>query len=225
MRKRNSLAPLLFTILLVLPVLALSQAAQETRTLIVNGQSGQVAVVQVNGRSYVDLEALARIGNGSLGFNGNQITLTLPGAASSPAAPSANSSATPGLSRGFLKAGIEAMSLVREWHSALANAIQNGFPITENWVSGYRIQATAGLRLASVAASNDSDQSAFQLLNAEFENMKTLSSNYVAKRQALEYIAPDALANDALNQKIMNCGHSLAAMAASGQFVDDGSCQ
>lgn len=227
MRKRKSLAPLLLTLLLVLPLFALSQAAQQTRTISVNGQTGQVTVVQVNGRSYVDLEALARIANGSLGFNGNQITLTLPGAGSSPAAqaPSQDSSGPPGLSKGFLKAGIEAMSLVREWHSALANAIQNGFPIAENWLSGYRIQSAAGLRLASVAASNDSDQSAFQLLNAEFENMKTLSSNYVAKRQSLEYIAPDALTNDALNQKIINCGHSLAAMAASGQFVDDGSCQ
>jgi hypothetical protein len=226
MRKRKSLAPLLLTMFLVLPLLALSQAAQQTRTLIVNGQTGQVTVVQVDGRSYVDLEALARIANGSLGFNGNQITLTLPGGANAPAAaPSASSSGTPGLSKGFLKAGIEAMSLVREWHSALANAIQNGFPIAENWLSGYRIQAAAGLRLATVAASTDSDQSAVQLLNAEFENMKTLSNNYVAKRQALDYIAPDALTNDALNQKIMNCGHSLSAMAASGQFVDDGSCQ
>jgi len=227
MRKRKSLAPLLFTLLLALPLLALSQAAQQTRTLVINGQTGQVTVVQVDGRSYVDLEALARIGNGSLGFNGNQITLTLPGGASASAAatPAVNSSGTPGLSKGFLKAGIEAMSLVREWHSALANAIQNGFPIAESWLSGYRIQAAAGLRLATVAASTDSDQSAVQLLNAEFENMKTLSNNYVAKRQALDYIAPDALTNDDLNQKIMNCGHSLAAMAASGQFVDDGSCQ
>ncbi len=225
MRKRKSLAPLLFTILLVLPLLALSQVAQQTRTLIVNGQTGQVTVVQVDGRSYVDLEALARIANGSLGFSGNQITLTLPGGGSAPAAASTSSASTPGLSKGFLKAGIEAMSLVREWHSALASAIQNGFPIAENWLSGYRTQAAAGLRLASVAASTDSDQSALQLLNAEFENMKTLSNKYVAKRQSLDYIAPDALTNDALNQKIMNCGHSLSAMAASGQFVDDGSCQ
>jgi len=57
-------------ILLIVPVLALSQAAQDIRTLIVNGQSGQVSVVQISGRSYVDLEALARVANGSLGFNG-----------------------------------------------------------------------------------------------------------------------------------------------------------
>jgi hypothetical protein len=87
----------------------------------------------MNGHSYVDLEALARVANGSLSFNGNQITLTLPGATSTP---SADPSASPtGLSKGFLKAGIEAMSMVREWHSALANAIQNGFPLAENWLA------------------------------------------------------------------------------------------
>jgi hypothetical protein len=218
--------------ILVVPLLALCQAAQQNRILVVNGQLGQVTVVQMNGRSYVDLETLARVANGSLSFSGNQITLTLPSSANAPPAAPASTSATsapapanPGFSKAFLKAGIEAMSLVREWHSALANAIQNGFPLAESWLSGYRIQAQAGLRLASVAASTDSDQSAAQLLTNEFENMKTLSSNYVAARQSLDYIAPDALANDALNQKIVNCGHSLAAMAASGQFVDDGSCQ
>jgi len=233
MRKRQSLAPLVLTMLLVVPVLALSQAAQQTRILIVNGQLGQVTVVQMNGRSYIDLETLARVANGSLSFSENQITLTLPTAPNATPAAAASTTtsapstapANPGFSKAFLKAGIEAMSLVREWHSALANAIQNGFPLSESWLSGYRIQAAAGLRLASVAASTDSDQSAAQLLNNEFENMKTLSSNYVAARQSLDYIAPDALANDALNQKIVNCGHSLAAMAASGQFVDDGSCQ
>lgn len=227
MLQRSSSAPLILLLLLIAPVLALSQAAQETRILVVNGQLGQVTVVQVNGRSYVDLEALAQVANGSVGFNGNKITLTLPGAQSTPptATPSASPSANPGLSKGFLKAGIEAMSLVREWHSALANAIQNGFPLAESWLSGYRNQAAAALRLASVAASTDSDQSASQLLNNEFENMKTLSNNYVAARQSLDYIAPDALANDTLNQKIISCGHSLAGMAASGQFVDDGSCQ
>jgi hypothetical protein len=227
MRKKSSLTPWMLLLLLILPALALSQAAKEIRTLTVNGQSEQVTVIQVNGRSYVDLEALARIANGSLGFNGNQITLTLPGAANGTASPdpSTNTSGDPGLSKGFLTAGIEAMSMVREWHSAFANAIQNGFPLAESWLSGYRNQAATALRLASVAASTDSDRSAFQLMKNEFENMKTLSNNYVATRQSVEYIAPDALGNDTLNQKIINCGHSLAAMAASGQFVDDGSCQ
>jgi hypothetical protein len=228
MRKRlSSLATPILLVILVVPVLALSQAAQQTRTLIVNGQPGQATVVQVNGRSYVDVEALARITNGSLGFNGNQITLTLPSAASTsaPTAASASPSADAGLSRGFLKAGIEAMSLVREWHSALANAIKNGFPISGSWLAGYRGQAAAALRLASVAVSTDSDRSAIQLLTNAFNFMDSLSNQYVAARQSLDYISPDALANDPLDQKLVNCGHSLAAMVASGQFVDDGSCQ
>ena len=227
MRKRSSLAPLIVVVLLIVPALALSQVAQKSRTLTVDGQPGEVAVVQMNGRSYVDLEALARVANGSLSFNGNQITLTLPGATSAPAAdPSVSPpAADTGLSKGFLKAGIEAMSMVREWHSALANAIQNGFPIAENWLASYRNQAATALRLASVATSTDSDQNAYQLLSNEFNNMKALSNQYVATRQSLDYIAPDALASDPLNQKVVNCGHSLAAMAANGQFVDDGSCQ
>jgi hypothetical protein len=227
MQQRSSLVPLILLAILIVPVLALSQSAQQTRTLIVNGQPGQVTVVQINGRSYVDLEALARIANGSLGFQGNQITLTLSGTANGPAtaASSTTPPADPGLSRGFLKAGIEAMSLVREWHSALANAIKNGFPLAESWVSGYRSQAAAALRLASVAASTDSDRNAFQLMTNGFNFMDKLSNQYLAARQSLDYISPDALTNDPLDQKLLNCGHSLASMVATGQFVDDGSCQ
>jgi hypothetical protein len=129
------------------------------------------------------------------------------------------------LSKGFLKAGIEAMSVVREWHSALANAIQNGFPLAESWLSGYRTQTATALRLAGVAGSTDSDRNAFQLLTNEFNNMSRLSDRYLAARQSLTFISPDALQNDPLNQKILNCGRSLAAMAASRQFEDDGSCQ
>jgi hypothetical protein len=225
MQNKSSLAGLILVMLLVVPAIALSQAAREPQTLIVNGQPGQVSVVQMNGRSWVDVEALARVANGSLSFNGNQITLTLPGATTASSDPSASPAANTGLSKGFLKAGIEAMSMVREWHSALANAIQNGFPIAADWLGNYRNQAATALRLASVAISTDSDQNAYPLLSNEFNNMKALSDQYVARRQSLDYIAPNALANDPLNKKIIDCGHALAAMAANGQFVDDGSCQ
>jgi hypothetical protein len=227
MKRKSSGTPLMLVMLLVVPALALSQAAQETRTLIVNGQPGQVNVVLMNGRSYVDLEALARVANGSLRFNGKQITLTLPGGASTPpaGAPSANPPANPGFSKDFLKAGIEQMTAIREWRSALANAIKNGFPIAEDWLAGYRGQAATALRLTSVAVSTDSDRNAFQLLSNEFNNMSKLSNQYVAARQSLDYISPDALQNDPLNQKVVRCARSLASMVASGQFEDDGSCQ
>jgi hypothetical protein len=40
----------------------------------------------------------------------------------------------------------------------------------------------------------------------------------------LSYIPRDALKNDPLDQKIITCARSLAAIAASGEFQDDASC-
>jgi hypothetical protein len=227
MHRKSPRTALFLGLLMIVPALALCRAAQEPQTLMVNGQRTQISVVQMNGHSYVDLEALARAANGSLSFNGNQISLTLPGAGDSPApAPApASSAANSEFSKSFLRAGIEQMTIIREWRTALANAVQNGFPITDDWLSSYRSQATTALRLSFVAINTDSDRNAYRLLNTEFENMKLLSNNYVALRQSMQFIAPDSMVNDPLNQKILNCGHSLAAMAANGQFVEDGSCQ
>jgi hypothetical protein len=78
---------------------AASQAVQQSRRLIINGQSGQVSVLQMNGRSFVDLEALAQLANGSLGFHGDQIVLSLPASAGNVPA-KAPSSCQPALSSG-----------------------------------------------------------------------------------------------------------------------------
>jgi hypothetical protein len=227
MHRKPSGTTMLLAVLLIVPALALCRAAQAPQTLIVNGQPTHISVVQMNGHSFVDLEALARAANGSLSFNGNQITLTLPGTGGTPAPPpaSANLASNSEFSKGFMRAGIEQMTIIREWRTALANAIQNGFPITEDWLSTYRNQATTALRLSFVAISTDSDRNAYRLLNSEFDNMKLLSNKYVAMRQSMQFIAPDSLANDPLNEKILDCAHSMAAMAANGQFVEDGSCQ
>ena len=212
--------------LLVLSGLIWSQVAQQNRTLIVSGQPGQTPVLQINGRSYVDIEALARLTNGSLSFKGDQIALTLPGsdANTPPPAPDASQSANRGFSKEFMKAGIEEMSVIREWRSALLNAVQNGYPVTDAFVAGYRGQAATNLRLASVAASTDSDRNAFQLLSNEFDNMQKLSNKVLAARKNMNYLSPDALNGDPLDQQILTCARSLAAMASSGQFQDDGSC-
>ena len=55
--------------------------------------------------------------------------------------------------------------------------------------------------------------------------MKMLSNKYAAMRQSMQFIDPDSLAGDPLNQKILDCGHSLGAMAANGQFLEDDSCR
>jgi hypothetical protein len=229
MRTRQTFAWMLAGVLLAVSGIALAQNANQNRTLIVNGQSQNVPVIQVNGRSYVDLEALARAANGSLSFSGNQIALTLPGSAAnanttSAPAPAPAPASNPGFSQAFLKAGIEQMGTIREWHTALAAAIQNGTPAAANWLAPYRNQAAINLRLVSVAIQTDSDRRALQLLTNEFQNMSKLADKYIAARNSLTYVSPDALQDDGLNQRIVACGHSLGAMAASGQFLDDGSC-
>ncbi|HWO35261.1 MAG TPA: hypothetical protein VNO32_41235 [Candidatus Acidoferrum sp.] len=219
----------LAALVVVVSGIALAQDANQNRTLIVNGQPVSVPVIQMNGRSYVDLEALTRAANGSLSFSGNQIALTLPGssavATAAPASAAAPApAANPGFSPAFLKAGIEQMATVREWHTALAAAIQNGTPVAANWLAPYQNQAATNLRLASVAIQTNSDRRAFQLLSNEFQNMAKLADKYITARNNMTYVSPDVLQNDDLNQRIVGCGHSLGSMAASGQFVDDGSC-
>jgi hypothetical protein len=214
---------------LTMAQLAASQAVEQKRMLVINGQSGQVAVLQLNGRSFVDLEALAQIANGTLGFRGEQIVLTLPaaGAGAPASAPAASQQSNSAFSKGFMTAGIETMSVVREWRSAMANALQNGYPVSANWVESYRGRAAQNLRLTSVAASTDADQQALQLLTNELDNMQKWSDKILKAfkdMDAAKYMSSGALDNDPLFQKILNCAHSLAAMSASGQFQDDGSC-
>ena len=226
MRRKLLSAGLILVWLLANPRLALSQTVRENRTLIVSGQPGQAPVIQINGRSYVDVEALTRLTSGSLSFKGNQITLTLPTSdantptATSPASETANSA----FSKDFLKAGIETMAVIREWRSALVSAIQNGYPVTDDSVADYRAQAAKNLRLVYVAVSTDSDRNAYQLLSNELDKMQKFSNNIVAAHQDLQSISPDALKNDTLNQQILSCARSLVSMVASRQFQDDGSC-
>jgi hypothetical protein len=232
MSARHTVAWSLAASFLIVSGIALAQDPSQNHTLIINGQTTQVPVIQVNGRSYVDLEALARAANGSLSFAGSQIALSMPLAStmSAPAATAAKPvsaptpASNPGFSKGFLNAGIEEAATLREWHTALASAIQNGYPVTADMLAPYRAQATTNLRLVSTAVSTDSDRNAYQLLSNEFQNMVKLSDKYVTARASMTYISPEALQNDDLNQRFVACGHSLGAMAASGQFVDDGSC-
>lgn len=221
MRER---APSVWVILWMVVIVPTTVMAQEQiRTLVVDGHKGSVPVTQMNGRNYVEIEALAQALNGSLRFDGNQIALMLPSAGGSDA--STPSQAATGFSREFLRAGIEAMSAIREWHSVLASAVENQYPFTQNGLGQYQAQAMTNLRLAQAASATDADQKAAQLLASEWRQMKQLSDKYLAKRANMVYVAPDALRNDNLNQSIIACGKSLGAMAASGQLIDDGTCR
>jgi hypothetical protein len=190
--------------------------------MVIAGQAGQATVVRMQGKSYVELEALARLTHGTLSFSGNQVTLTLPGLGASTATTIAGDKSD--FSKEFLRAGIEEMAMIREWRIALTNAVQNGIPIGDDLMAIYRGPALTNLRLAAVAASTDPDRSAYQLLSNEYDNMKKLSDRFVAAHTAQQYMPPDSLKDDALNLQILNCARSLATMAASGKFADDGSC-
>jgi len=75
-----------------------------------------------------------------------------------------------------------------------------------------------------VAVSTDLDHDALGLLTNEFDNMHKLSNTILESHKSMDYVSPTALTDDPLDQKIMNCAHSLASMAAGRQFLDDGSC-
>lgn len=213
-------------------LLAVALASQQSISLVVSGQQGSIAVLQVQGRNYIDIDGLARLTSGSVSYRGNQIVLTLPGMGNNTTGSSnstnntANSSShQTGFSKAFLTAGIEYVARIREWHSAFRTAIERSVPLNTGWLDGYKAQARESLNLTSVAVSSDSDKSGYQLLSNLFNNMTTLTANYVQLANSHTYFEPDSLESDPLDQSIVSCGRSLAAMAAARQFIDDGSCQ
>src|SRR5207237_4003711 len=60
-----------------LPVLVKLFAAPQNRTLVLTGHPGELTVMEMGGRYYVDIEALTRVANGSISFKGNQMVLSL----------------------------------------------------------------------------------------------------------------------------------------------------
>jgi hypothetical protein len=222
-------------LLVLLCEMTAAQADHQRRTVVINGQAGQASIVEVEGRPYVDLEALAQIANGSVSVKANRIVLTLPTPNDKTSEQTTTQNTTTpnpvnesALSREFMKAGIEAIAGLREWASTLAYAIEGGYQVTEGWVATYRGQAAHSVGLASAAAVTDADRNAFQLLNNEFEAVRDWSNQLVEARKSMSAgkyaVSADALRNEPLSQKIIACGHFLAPMLGSGSFQDDPSC-
>jgi hypothetical protein len=211
------------------------QSVPKSTSLAVNGHDGDAPVIQSNGRSYVDVEALTRITNGSLQFQGNKIILTLPPSVSiqpmRPAPPAAASPAanTPaketGFSAEFLRDGIEAMSVIREWRAAIENAVRTNNPVDDSWVSGFRRSAENRVSLAQTAATTDSDRQGITLLQNQLGMMRQLSDRLLDMRRSVTFVPTNLLDNDPLDQKILACAQGMAAQAVPGaQFVDVPAC-
>jgi hypothetical protein len=224
---RNTIrASVMLVTILLLPLLVL--VAQETSAFLIEGQQGQARIIQVQGKNYVEVEGLTRIIGGSLRFAGNQITLTLPSGGNTVLQTERSASAPEravGLSKPFLTAGIESMREILEWHAALKTGIERGYPLSDVWFGNFRRQVQSNLKQAEAAASTDMDHRALPLLTNEFNTMDALTDRYLKIAASRDYLAPDSLNSDPLDQKLLTCWQSLTLTASSNQFVDDGACQ
>ena len=209
--------------ILVGSIPAPAQAVQEAGTLVIAGQSEHAPLVQINGKTYVAVESLARITHGSIRFQGSQTILTLPvGSGATEAQTQSDKPAQ--LSSGFLRAEVEALTSIREWRAAMVNAVENNVAVSENLVGGLRRSADRSLQLAIAATSTDSDRKAAELLHNEFANMQQMSDQLLAMHAKASYVATDSFVGNPLDQKILNCSRGLASMTASKQFQDEPAC-
>ena len=216
-----SLIAVMLTALLMLPVKVSSQSPQKANTFRISGHAGEAQILQLNGKSYVEIETLARLTQGTLSFKANQTTLTLPSSDSGGQASAPHAKA--GFSTAFVQAGIEEMSVIREWRIAIVNAVQNNTPVSEDWVSTHHRLADKALALASSTASTDDDRNAFPMLTAEFNNMQKLSELYLTLRKQASAISPDNF-DISLEDQILSCARGFVTMTESHEFQDQPSC-
>ena len=212
-----------------------SSTAQGTSSaptvLTVSGHNGEAPLLHRNGKWYVEVEGLARVTGATVAFQNNRIVLALPGAAAAAAAATAAAAPLPvvvvqhpeekGFSREFLRAGVEQMAVIREWRSALENAIRTNNPVDESWVSYYRRVARDRMALATAAATTESDRKALPLLDNVNGMIIQLSDRFLALRSNLTYVDPTSLDNDPLDQKILACAQGMAATAVPGNMFED----
>jgi len=223
MRMKIAVFAAMFAALLMSPAEVSAQTPPVNATFTIAGRAGAAPILEINGKSYVEIEALARLTQGSLSFKASQTILTLPPAESEE--PASTPHAKAGFSIAFVQAGIEEMSLIREWRIAIVNAVQNNSPVPEDWIFAHHRLAEKNLALASAAASTDDDRSAYPLLSAEFNNMQKLSEHYLAMRKQNAFISPDTFGNASLEERILSCARGFVSMTESHEFQDQPACR
>ena len=225
-----------FLTLAVVPILAGILFAQSTgdKTLVVNGKTATSPVRLIDGRSYVDIETLAEVTNGTFAVEAHRILLTIPTSASIDRAAAnpapVNAAAAQNqqvITRDFAAAAISELAEMREYRGTIRAMITYGLAVSEAWAQNYQEQVMVGLRQADVAAATDADRSALQLLHNEVDKLNTWAGGVYAARQALNgatTVDPNALQNDQALAKIHSCGQFLNSMIVSRTFTDDPVC-
>jgi hypothetical protein len=225
-RKRHSFRFVLYPAL----VLALSGTlfAQSTnKTLVVNGKTAGAGVRQINGRLYVDLEALAQATNAVFTVEPRRVVLNIPPSDAGAVATDDTAQNSQRLSRDFSSAAISALAAMREWRVAVRAMILYGLAVSETWVQAYHQQSIDALQQASVVASSEADKNALQLLRNETDMMTAWANQVESDRQQLngeKVVDPNALKDDTTLAKIQKCSQFLNSMVLSASFNDDPNC-
>src|SRR5580693_7079187 len=217
-------------IILSLAGVILAQTAAN-KTLVVNGTSAGSAVREIDGHTYIEIEALARATNGVVTIEPTRVLLSIPSASSAAAvttaaAPQAARPAV-GLSVEFKRAAISELSEMREWRGAIGAMITYGLAAGGATAQDYHAICESGLSQATVVATTNDDLNAVQLLKGEFDTLAAWAAQVLADRKALNGARttdPNSMANDPVLTKITACGRFLNSMIVSGTYADDATC-
>src|SRR5207248_10326870 len=107
--QKRALSILIF-VLLTFAAIAYAQSDVQELRLVLNGHIGQILVYRINGQAFVDVEALARIGQGSATVEKGELVLTLPATvASAPA-----SGSIEGMTRDFKTAALKDLAIIKD---------------------------------------------------------------------------------------------------------------
>ena len=227
--KNRGILPYIILIgfLLSLAGILLAQSTPD-RTLFVNGKPAG-SVTQVAGHSYIDIDTVAQITNGTITVEPTRILLNIPVRDANQ-----NSSVSPDqttqalqLSKDFARAAIAELAEMREWRGAVGTILTFGVPVVGTWPQDYHDRVETDLAQVAVAASTAGDQDGLQLLRNEFANLSQWASGIVSARQSMDAtntVTPNYLANDPVLAKISSCSNFLSSMLVSGVFADNTSC-
>jgi hypothetical protein len=226
MTKHPSLRFVLY-LALVLALDGILFAQGTNKSLVVNGKTAGAGVRQINGRLYVDLEALAQATNAVFTVEPRRVVLTIPPSDAGAVAADDSAQNSQRLSRDFSSAAISALAAMREWRVAVRAMILYGLAVSETWVQAYHQQSMDALQQASVVASTEADKNAHQLLRNEADMMTAWANQVESDRQQLngeKVVDPNALKDDTTLAKIQKCSQFLNSMVLSASFNDDPNC-
>ena len=227
MTKRPSFRFVLYLALVLALSGMLFAQGTSTKILVVNGKTAGVGVRQINGRLYVDLEALAQATNAVFTVEPRRVVLNIPPSDAGAVATDDSAQNSQRLSRDFSSAAISALAAMREWRVAVRAMILYGLAVSETWVQAYHQQSMDALQQASVVASTEADKNALQLLRNEGDMMTAWANQVESDRQQLngeKVVDPNALKDDTTLAKIQKCSQFLNSMVLSASFNDDPNC-